>query len=85
MSKRAYNTIGRLKKTQPFAGKSPKERPAEFALLTERPMTCARCGSSLAQEPFASRCMMCGQIYYLIGVDGVQTKFERSSGLSCSS
>lgn len=61
-----------------------KKRPVAFPLATERSDACPKCGSRVEQEPFAMHCRMCGTVVYLVGVDGVQSTFERVSGLTSS-
>jgi hypothetical protein len=64
--------------------KVAKARPFDQLLSLVRPNKCTRCNGALIDEPQASRCIMCGHIFYLMGVDGAQGEFERRSGLTSS-
>ena len=56
--------------------------PATSAVYVVRPVRCPRCDGRLIDEPGASRCFMCGQIFYLAAALRLQREFELLSGVA---
>lgn len=56
-----------------------KRQPAKHA--TEWFDRCPRCSGVCDREPGASRCRLCGRVFYVKGAGAQQAEFERVSGL----